>query len=459
MQQMKSPFIVTALLIFAFTLILNIRTDGYFPFSAATNVTLLYASSLAVVVIAFFLVWLAAKLPELKHKWLDSIENYLGGVWLGVIGINLLLYAGLTLRNDRNFGELSSLNFGVLVVSLVGIIIAWLMAYRSKQVRLVLLTSLATLIVLSLLQIAYFPLTAKQADLMPIITAQAEALLEGENIYQFYVLDNGVKTQAVRQPGMAVFYLPAVILNIDPRFISLVYLLLTTGLLYRLVYQNISQMRFDNRFILTSLLISLFIFFPYRLVRLDLYEPPFWLLFVTVMLLLKEKKYIATSILWGLGIFTQVWFWLFTPFYCLYLLRALGWQKAVVYSLLALATGVVLLAPFILAAPDDYYYHVFGYYEGVVQDGISYPNNYYLTPLIQYLGLKQILQFGQIVAVGIVGLVALRSQKTLEHLLLFLTLAFLTFIQFNSLSWNYFYINLVYFLVVYLLNRISQAWK
>lgn len=76
---------------------------------------------------------------------------------------------------------------------------------------------------------------------MPIIIEQGRAFLQGENIYQFYLLDNGVLTQAVRQPGNVLAFLPSIILSIDPRILSILYTIVGGYFLFKIRHNDLKK--------------------------------------------------------------------------------------------------------------------------------------------------------------------------------------------------------------------------
>lgn len=438
---MKKIFL-SAFPIFLITLLLNIRTDGFFPLSAKTSEVLNYSYSLIILFLIVILIFISFKAKQ-------NLENVKSASLLLIVitSINIIIYSILTIRNQNNNPSINSLNISILV--LVGSISFFIVAISifKKSPKATILSIFLSTTLLSIIQILYFPITAKIGDLMPIIIEQGRAFLQGENIYQFYLLDNGVLTQAVRQPGNVLAFLPSIILNIDPRILSIFYTVGGGYFLLKIRHNDLRRLEFDLRFLNTIILIAIFLLFPYRLVRMDLYEPPFWFLFIVLIYFLKSRKYLISSIIFGFGIFTQVWFWIFTPFFTLYIYKNNRLKNSLKYISISLLIGFGLLAIFILRDPSAYYYHIFGYYREVLGSEIIYWNNYYLTPLLHLVGIGNINQIIQVVGVGILGGLSIKFMKNLKTFLAFISLAFLFFIQFNSLTWNYFYINLVLFLV------------
>lgn len=166
---------------------------------------------------------------------------------------------------------------------------------------------------------------------------------------------------------------------------------------------------------------------------MDLYEPPFWFLFILLIYFLKSKKYLISSVVFGLGIFTQVWFWIFIPFFSLYILKNNRFKDSLKYISLSLLIGFGLLSIFILRDLSAYYYHIFGYYRDVLVTQTIYWNNYYLTPVLHQIGVQNLNQIIQFTSIGLLGIFALKFLKILRSFVLFCSLAFLVFIQFIHL--------------------------
>jgi hypothetical protein len=426
--------------------LITFRNDGFLPFTSTTNELVIIASSVFITVLIILLTWAVIKRKGIKLK----IESTEVRIALTVLGIILALAATVVLlyKNWIHNQSLYSMNLPLLIITAVVIILAITLAlvmYRPKWAFALLITGTA---LLSVVIINDVPVTAKLADLMPIIQEQTAALQKGEPIYQYFRLDNGVATQAVRQPGMAFAYFPARILQVDHRLMNIFYFAFTQILLIRLLYPDLRKLKFDRKFLLAFAGLALISFLPYRLIRLDLYEYPFWSLLMSCLVALKEKRWNLAILFWGLGIFVQVWFWLFSPFLAVYLWKQTSFKKAFLMSFIAAAIGFGAIFLVIRDNPAAYFEHAFGFYQGVMARGDIVAQSYYLSPIFIRMGLQPLLLPLQVISVGILGLIGLRKLKTFRSLLVFLTLAFLLFIQFNSLTWNYFYIDLLLLLIL-----------
>jgi len=300
-----------------------------------------------------------------------------------------------------------------------------------------------SLIIFTLPNILFMPITAKVGDLMPIVVNQTESLLQGENIYQYYLLDNGVETQAVRQPGVSIAYVPAEILGTDYRILSLVYVILCLAILVKLLPKKI----YHSQFLLSLLAISTLILSPYRLVRTDLYDAPYWFLLSLALYLLYRKRYLYFAIIFGLSITVQVWSWVLTPFVLLYLHRNLKFKEFLSTSVTILTIGVGILLLFILRDPGAYYEHVFEFYRSYLGRDSYVLVSIYLTPLLVILGLTQLVLPIQGISLGLIGGYSIKKLNDMSHILFLGSLALFTFIQFNSLSWNYMYFVIILMMI------------
>lgn len=432
------------------SLLLTIRRDGYFPFNANTSDTLMIIIStlhvlifLILLIIFFWPNLLAKKFPS-KLPSFDSRVAIISIIFLFLAITFVLFY-----KDYKTFSEVYS--FNIPFVILVFLASFSLIAYFTirKQSKALVISVFAISVLISLIPILYFPLTAKIGDLMPIITEQSSSLVKGENIYQYYLLDNGVWTQAVRQPGTIIAYLPAYILGIDPRIMSIIYTTLTCFVLLKIVYKQFRSIKYDQTLVFVSLGLILFLLSPYRLTRLDLYEPPFWLLLSITLLLISRGKYFLSAIFWGFGIITQVWFWLFTPFLFVFLLKKAGFKSFLQFFLISIGVAILGLAPFIIRDVEAYKEHVFGFYDLVLKENQYNNFTFYLTPWLMKLNLSPLLKILQFLSLAIIGLSALKYLKSFKLLIIYLAFTFFFFIQFNSLSWNYMYLNLILIMLFY----------
>jgi hypothetical protein len=440
-------------------LILSIRNDGYFPLNISTSedVNLLF-SSFSVVII-FILAYVFFR-PEILAKPVQSVflmcQKHSLMLIIVVALILILITLGLLYKSSLNYIEYGDLSlFTIIVCSItLGLLIS--LPLLLKKASFALLSLSASGVLMFLIPIINFPITAKIGDLMPIIQKQTAALLSGTNLYQYFLLDNGVFTQSVRQPGISFFYLPAEIFKFDYRFMQILFFLVFTFIFLRIAYKKFSDISFDYKFLVVYTTLMLITLMPYRIIRWDLYDYPVWVLIAGIVFLLKKQSPLKASLLLGIGIFTQVWFWIFTPFILLYIYRNYSKPTSLKSMLISVLAGIGLIFAVIKNDVSGYIHHAFGFYSDYIKSGGFVSNSFYLTPWFIKLSLSKFLLSTQLLLSAGLFILGILKIKSLKSLLLTLSLVFLVFIQLNSLTWNYFYINLIILMALYLVLSLEN---
>lgn len=437
---------------------LSLKRDGFFPTGMILPSNLLPEIHFALIAALFF---------TLIYFFNDSIYYRMKPVWqwilahlLQLIGVLIVTLVSVSTVLLIYWGNTCSkyyhLNIGItLLLASISLLVTLIPLYKKSAIGAVAGLVVGS-ILLSLIPILYFPSTAVISDLLPIIEKQLEAFPHGNNIYQYFLLDNNVLTQAVRQPGTTLSFLPSYILGIDLRFSSLIFTLLTALFLLKMAYKSLSTIAFNNKFMLVFSGLTLFLIFPYRLMRSDLYDPVFWFLIVLTLWLVQNKKYVMASITWGIGIFTQVWFWVLTPFWMVYLYKKRQFAQAVLLSSISLCIGIFSLGPFILQDTTAYYENVFGFYRAMHDIGHFPPTSLGLSALFYTAGIKQFLLPTQFFSVLLLGIISLFRMNSFRHFIMFLTITLFVFTVFNGITWNYMFINVIVLLLAHEMNELSK---
>ncbi|MBL8015104.1 MAG: hypothetical protein JNK26_02870 [Candidatus Doudnabacteria bacterium] len=423
------------------TLFLTFRRDSNFPFNNGVSpIVIAIYTLLSVVFLYGVVIWYfkgTSRPQSISPKVLTTLLVTLFSVSI-VLGLVLMrltstYFPGINTWND----------WVMLGVGLVSLLV-FSIALFSRKPKLILGSLAVSTILISLLPIIYFPITAKISDLLPAILKQIESFIQGQSIYQVYLLDNGVWQAAVRQPLSALSFLPAYLLNIDIRFMSLLFHLGVAAVLFKGIYPNTNSLKLDSKFLFTCILLVAWLLFPYRLLRHDLYEPSYWFVLALSLLLLVRNYRKWWMITWGIGIATQVWSWVFTPFLGIYLIKKWGSKTAATYLLGAVAIGGVLIALFALPNFSGYMHNVFGIYGNASSyDQVAGVYPMYLTPILNLLGLTRFAIPLLVASCAAVFLLFIRKPITFPRTLMYMCLLLLTFCMFNRVSWNYMYINLV----------------
>ncbi len=451
LKKFQISLFINGSLFFALATILTIKGDGFFPLDSDIDRKLLSLILGVLSSIVFFnIILIFRKYNFTLGKQTITMHYFLYVVVL-IFAFNLLAISVLTIKNIDSLGI--EKQKGIVWLVWIACLISFCLFLFAKKVKEAFFIILLTFIAFSLLQIYYFPITAKVTDLMPIILKQGDAFLKGESIYQFFLLDNGSFTQAVRQPGTFLFYIPSVILGFDPRFLSILYNLGVVTVLYKFFYKSRQKITFDLRAIFFILIITIFLLTPYKITRSDLYDPPFWFLLISSLYYLSRNKLNHFAIAWGIGIFTQVWAWIFTPFVFVYILKKYQIKQAIFVCISSLILGIGLLLAFVLPDFESYRIHTIEFYSQTIKDGWWSETAIHLTPIMQVFKLKNLIYPFQIGLSAIVGLLSLKHMKTFSGLLFFLSVVFFVFIQFNAVTWNYMYLNLFPLISLTLLHK------
>lgn len=420
--------------LFFFNLLL--RGDGYFPFSKDMNSHFFRAIVLFQTVLLIILsIIILRSIFSSEYRILS--EDYPPAFFLYFIGINLILIFFLNILQTKKFAELGYSNYLPLMVLtfFISILVLILLWKKHKVLAIV-----CSAVVLKLYPILSFPITAKRSDMLPIIDQSIRTLLNGENVYKYFLLDNQVWTQNVRFPGLIISFIPAVVLNMDLRFI----LLLSEMLFFFLVYKQLGKSRF---FLPVSAMLA---FFPYWHYRHELYEIPFWIILLVTIFTLDTKKLLLHFILFPVLITFHQWGILFLPFLLIYLAYRRSFLYAFFVAVNSLAIAAIIVGYFCKGNFAAFYEQTFQYYStvliGFVQNNSFHLNCLYLTPeiakLFGYVGLKMVVYGSQLVLI----IYAIFKLRNLTQLFGFLSLSLLLMLLTNTIAWTYQYLFLGIFL-------------
>ena len=428
-------------------LLLAIKRDSSLPLTHFANpeTATLINALLALFILTLLIIYALPlnKLPEFLKKYSLKVKKL---PVLTILTVCNLLQIGFTdflfIYENNTHKDIYQLNYPVfflmifLALLLLLLPLSKLMIFKKLGIASIFSASLA----LMLIPILFFPISAKVTDLLPIIGKQLDSFTSGTNIYQYYLLDNGIIAQTVRQPGMFLSYLPVYLLNMDLRWANVFYTLLTGFFIWK-SYRYLTNSRNSSakNFQEIYLLLSLFLLSPYRIIRSDLYDPVFWLLLSISIYFLIRKKLLGFTISYAMAIFVQVWAWLFAPFFAVFLLKTYPLKKALLTVCGYLAMGFGMLAIFILREPRSYLEHIFGFYQKANIDTGYTITTMYFSRFLEILQLSKLAFPLQLISTAAGFIVAITKKLNLPKMLLLLAFLFFFFIQFISISWNYMY--------------------
>lgn len=427
-------------------LIIQVRSDGYFPFPKNWPPDCLIFMVLPFTVILGLLILYTAHIFFAGKK--TEILNIPDKINYALLALApmfaLLLIAKLQLMQAKYFGFANyRLNEPVFVALILAgfapLILFYAYAWLKKSFNLViyLLAVLASVLIVKVIPLLMFPITAVRSDLLPILAAAGKSILSSHNPYQYYLLDNGVLTQTVRFPGLILAYLPAVWLNFDLRLVTLLCEAAICLILIYLVKQLVDKGIIPWQLIWAVLLLFML---PYWHYRHELYEAPFWLILIINLLCLYWKKPAWFGITLGLMAGMHQWGILFFPFLLIAYVKRFG-KKNIFMSLICSSAvfGIIFLF-FVLPNFALFMQNVFGFYQKVYQAREFFPMSMYFTPMLNYFGLVSLTLPIQLLLIVWLLYASIKRVKTMQSVIAVLALALYAVISFNSVSWTYQYL-------------------
>ncbi len=296
-----------------------------------------------------------------------------------------------------------------------------------------------------LLAISSCPLSVERSDMLPLIRAADTAAVHGQNPYHLYrfATESVVLTYL---PGTWAAFLPAGLLGVDPRWVTLACDLLLLGLIYRGVKP---EFRLG-----AAVILGVFFCSPYLQYRHELYTVPHWLC-LTASLLLMGRGRLGWSAFWmGVSISMSQFSWVVFPFYLLFWWQRHGarafWRAVGVSA----ATAAVLVLPFLLLSPGSFLYGTIGHWEG---QAVSARVINLSSAAAAVVGSGRLVIVQAIVVGGWIAYsMARRRCGTATRCLRQMCVALTMFVLLNVLVWGYFFLLIGLLLVLYTFS--ANGW-
>jgi hypothetical protein len=411
---------------------LQIRGDGYFLLPRTIDPDLLRSVVLLhTLVLCLTGGWLVAYVAR-DHRSRSEAVGHSTSMPVVVVLVGVLVIPVLHVVQARRFAEAGYTTSPMGLLLAVAASLALLAALWRASRFWAMVTAAMTL---KLYPIAVFPITAKRSDLLPIIDHALRSLWAGTNVWQRYVLDNGILTPNVRFPGVISAYLPAFLLGADLRFVVLA---------SEIAFFAVVRARWGRH----PLFIpgcALLLFFPYWHLRHDLYEAPFWVLLVLVILAIDRPVRLALQIplLAGLVSFHQ-WGVLLAPYLLVYAARRSSPAQSALLGLTSILLAFLAVWCFSRGDLASFLASTIGSYDAVLRDftvNRSFPpGSMSLTPWIVgwagATGVRLINGGAQVVLVSLAAIWLV----SLPRLFAFCAASLLLMILSNVVSWTYQYL-------------------
>lgn len=448
--------------------IIQIRGDGYFPFPKSWSPDGLMAIVLVHTILLVFFICRASQIlitGKGNKIILFRSQKILPVTTLKIIPVLLLItICGFHILQSHYFRNIGyRMNWNILslffIFSLIPVITFWYISKVRKRVsyNYFLHCILASAVILQLVPILLFPITAKRSDMLPILKSAAISLWHGENPYQYYLLDNGVMTQNVRFPGLILAYLPPAILDWDLRWITLLFELLTMLLLFKITKDVLKVASESNPACWDiPLTVTCFLLLPYFHYRHELYETPFWFFTLVTLIALYKKHFIGFTLgLIGMMVMHQ-WGWLFAPFILIGFSLNCGLKKTLGSLSLALLLSGIIISLVIKFHYREFYEQTLQYYDKLALKNEFYPMSMYFSAYFAKFNITRFLRPVQVLFQIPLLYLAYRYGKRIDSLCGILALSLTFMLLFNPVAWTYQYLLVVFLLILGLCFRDTQ---
>jgi hypothetical protein len=244
--------------------------------------------------------------------------------------------------------EVNEATMAIAIVGCAGLLI-W-SALRPSLVKTLLSVAIAGL-VLRLVAFWLNPLAVESSDMLPLIEAADKSLLAGLSPYQMYDL-HAWPLPLTYLPGTWLTYLPAVVSGLDLRLVNATAELVVFGAL-AFSHRNRTQ---DS--LPVGALVAMLIYLSPPVIIFDLYteHPIFWMLAVVLFVLLATGRIWAAAVVWGIALASSPFALPLSPFVALHLARTASPRQWWKLAALTAAPFLTLLVPFVVWAPQDFFY-------------------------------------------------------------------------------------------------------
>jgi hypothetical protein len=338
-----------------------------------------------------------------------------------------------------------TLTFAFFALAIGGFIITLLKKKTSSNWIFIL--TLAAYLGSYLISIGYFPLLPGRSDMLYLINEAGKRFLAGFNPYTQYLVPypHPYFVPLTYLPGMWLSYLPAALLGIDPRFINMLAIMATAGLLYFLSDISVREK--------AALLIVIFLLNPYLQFRHDIYLGVYWLPLCLGLLLLQKQKIKWSALVFSWSLAVSQFSWILYPFYLLFLKKSYGLRIVIQAVIIAFLVAVLVVAPFVLWSFDDFYEGVFKHWN-YLKSVESFNISYWIATAFSWNALRI---FQALVLFVPLVLYLRKPSQTLKTALYWMAIATILFLLFNSLIWTYLYLTVFLLITTYILLP-ERAW-
>ncbi len=299
-------------------------------------------------------------------------------------------------------------------------------------------------IITYIISIVYFPLHPGRSDMLLLIEVAGKNFLNANSPYSLYFIPHALPLTYL--PGMWLSYLPAVIVNIDIRFVNLFCIVLSMILIYYFAEETLKEK--------AVLLIAIFLLNPLFQFRHEIYLGVYFLPVVVSYYLLIRNKPLLSSIFVGWTIVVYQFSWIIYPLFLVYLYRNYGIRHVLRSIFITLLIIAFVIVPFFMWSPENFILGVFTHWKNVFN--VEVPNLTFWILKIIPIGYLKIVQS---ILLFIMFLLAFKKIVNLTDYFKWCTFTLLLFIITNQLIWNYFFFIIFLYMMFFALSLFQQMKK
>jgi hypothetical protein len=213
-----------------------------------------------------------------------------------------------------------------------------------------LIAAMSFLVVLTPFYVRSFPLGENYSDMFSAILSTGKHFLQGHSPYSVQE-EFRAGYHCCYWPGIWLSFLPAVVLNIDPRFLVTLFSLVFAFMVWR-------GMERQDR-LLGSWFLALFFLNPWFILRLDVYFSAYLLSWGMFFLALRKGRNTLAARWYGWGLACHPFSWLLLPIWLAWSAKRRGFREARKDLFNSLGVAAIFILPFVAWDPR-------GFFEGIV---------------------------------------------------------------------------------------------
>jgi hypothetical protein len=283
-----------------------------------------------------------------------------------------------------------------------------------------------------LIPVQYFALHGDRSDMLPNIITACRTWLAGATPYQWFEVGTH-RSPMPYLPALWILYAPFAVLDIDPRWMTPIALLGFLLIGWRAWKRHGGG---SGAGYLVWMAVN-----PFLFLRHDVHSVVVWPVLALALALMLDRKWVWSSILWGILLGMRLTLVVLAPFYLVHLMHRLGLRAAAAHALVVLLVAAAILAPFVLESPEGFVECVFRHRAsfGARMPVAPWPrvagwlSGFSLVPIFILASATGVLEYLQIAVVAMFGAAMLFLRPGLKGTLCLMAGALLSFLLLNPL--------------------------